>query len=263
MATGLIHHIDRPDAATSHGGSSAPLAIDERLPERAFDEVAVSWRRSADDYHIDAASMVAPSVLTAGELRQSPEPVEKMVRASESELDRLYGVVGRVGYVVLLCDTNGVAIEYRGSESRSAQFRHWGVWVGGVWSEEIEGTNGIGTCIAERRPITVHQTQHFRARHGSLSCSGAPIYGVDAELAAVLDVSSIDSTLSAESHGLTLPLVVASARALEERFSARPSRAPGSWSSRPQLTKAPRHCWRLIATIVWSARIFGRAHNSV
>jgi len=34
-----------------------------------------------------------------------------------------------------------------------------------VWSEDIEGTNGIGTCIAECRPITVHQTQHYRARH--------------------------------------------------------------------------------------------------
>ena len=84
----------------------------------------------------------------------------------------MYSLVRPVGYVVLLCDTNGVAVEYRGSDARSAQFRYWGVWVGGVWSEAIEGTNGIGTCIAEQRPITVHQTQHFRARHGSLSCSG-------------------------------------------------------------------------------------------
>ena len=32
-------------------------------------------------------------------------------------------------------------------------------------AEEIEGTNGIGTCIAEERPITVHRSQHFRSRH--------------------------------------------------------------------------------------------------
>jgi transcriptional regulator of acetoin/glycerol metabolism len=24
-----------------------------------------------------------------------------------------------------------------------------------VWSEEVEGTNGIGTCIVEERPVTV------------------------------------------------------------------------------------------------------------
>jgi len=140
-------------------------------------------RRSAESHRIDPASMVAPHVLTTAELRESREPIESMVRAAQSELDRLYGVVRRAGYVVLLCDTNG-----------------------------------IGTCIAEQRPITVHQTQHFRARHGSLSCSGAPVFGADARLAAVLDVSSIDSDLSSQSHGLTLPVVAAAARVLEERL---------------------------------------------
>jgi AraC-like DNA-binding protein/PAS domain-containing protein len=218
MGTDPIEAAKRRDLTASHGRTSAALAVDKQAADRIFEDVAVSWRRSAEDYHIDPASLQAPHVQTAGELRSSREPIEGLVRAAQSQLDRLYGLVGPAGYVVLLCDTNGVAVEYRGNEARAAQFRHWGVWIGGVWSEATEGTNGIGTCIAEQRPITVHQTQHFRARHGSLSCSGAPIYGVDATVAAVLDVSSIDSTLSAQSHGLTLPLVVASARALEERL---------------------------------------------
>ena len=208
-------------ASGANGASSvvANLMVDrERWVDCAFDEVAASWRRSAENHRIDPASRVAPHVLTTAELRESREPIEAMVRAAQSELDRLYGVVRRAGYVVLLCDTKGVAIDYRGDESRSAQFRYWGVWVGGNWSEAMEGTNGIGTCIAEQRPITVHQTQHFRARHGSLSCSGAPVFGADARLTAVLDISSIDSDLSSQSHGLTLPVVVAAARALEERL---------------------------------------------
>ncbi len=218
MATDPIEQAKRQDDAASHGGAGPPLTIDEQLADLGFDGVAISWRRSAEAHHVDPASMRAPQVLTASELRHSREPIEGLVRAAQSELDRVYGIVRRAGYVVLLCDTNGVAIEYRGNDARAAQFRHWGIWLGGVWSEAVEGTNGIGTCIAEQRPITVHQTQHFRARHGSLSCSGAPVHGVDARLAAVLDVSSMDSGLSAQSHGLTLPLVVASARALEERL---------------------------------------------
>jgi hypothetical protein len=38
-------------------------------------------------------------------------------------------------------------------------------------SEKREGTNGIGTCAAESRPITIHQSDHFRSRHIGLSCS--------------------------------------------------------------------------------------------
>jgi transcriptional regulator of acetoin/glycerol metabolism/AraC-like DNA-binding protein len=84
--------------------------------------------------------------------------------------------------------------------------------------EEIEGTNGIGTCIAEERPVTVHRSQHFRSRHINLSCSGAPIFDVDGRLMAVLDVSAVDPGLSERAHALTGALTVTSARAIEERF---------------------------------------------
>jgi transcriptional regulator of acetoin/glycerol metabolism/AraC-like DNA-binding protein len=218
MVTDPIELADLQAAAAAHVATDAPFAIDTELTDHAFDDVAESWRRSAEDHHVDQGSTLAPNVLTAAELRYSREPLEAIASAAQSELDHLHALVRRAGYVALLCDTNGIAIDCRGDAARSAQFRYWGVWVGGVWSEAIEGTNGIGTCIAEQRPITVHQTQHFRARHGSLSCSGAPVFGADARQAAVLDVSSIDSALSAQSHELTLPLVVASARALEERL---------------------------------------------
>ena len=137
---------------------------------------------------------------------------------AQEELERLYSGVRQAGYVILLCNTDGVAIEHRGQEALAGEFKYWGTWLGGVWSEAIEGTNGIGTCIAERRPITIHQTQHFRTRHISLSCSGAPIFGVDGELLAVLDVSCIDPELSERSHALTGSLTMASARAIEERL---------------------------------------------
>jgi transcriptional regulator of acetoin/glycerol metabolism len=148
------------------------------------------------------------------------------VRAAHPELDRLHRIVRHAGYVTLLCDAQGVAVDHRGSEERSAEFRFWGIWLGGVWSEAVEGTNGIGTCIADGCPVTVHQTQHFRSRHTGLSCSGAPVFDADARLAAVLDVSSMDPQLSTQAHALTLPLVVNSARQIEERlFRERFSRA--------------------------------------
>jgi AraC-like DNA-binding protein len=118
----------------------------------------------------------------------------------------------------LLCDSSGVAVANRGEDARASQFQYWGTWLGGVWSEEVEGTNGIGTCIVEERPVTVHRSQHFRSRHINLSCSGAPVFGVDGRLIAVLDVSAIDPELSERAHALTGALTIRSARAIEERF---------------------------------------------
>jgi AraC-like DNA-binding protein len=181
------------------------------------DEMVVSWQRSAKTHSIDPASEEAPRMLTPNELRDLRRPLAKLIVEARSELDRLFSVVRRAHYAVLLCDHHSVVIEHRGDEALSDQFKFWGQWLGGVWSEEVEGTNGIGTCIAEKRPVTVHRSQHFRARHVTLSCSGAPIFDVDGELAAVLDVSSNDPQLSEGSHAITGALAEVSARAIEER----------------------------------------------
>ena len=66
--------------------------------------------------------------------------------------------------------------------------------------------------------MTVHREQHFRARHKSLSCSGAPVFGVDGDMIAALGVSAIDPNLSERAHGLTGALTVMAARAIEERY---------------------------------------------
>jgi AraC-like DNA-binding protein len=98
------------------------------------------------------------------------------------------------------------------------QFRHWGIWVGGVWSEEIEGTNGIGTCITEQKPIIVHRDQHFRTRHIGLSCLASPIFDATGKLAAVLDISSMTAPPPLDrSHAMALAATTVAARAIEER----------------------------------------------
>ncbi len=183
----------------------------------ADNEVSTSWHRCVNTHGVDPASGEPPRILTRSELKDFREPLEKLVVDAQEELDRLYNVVRRARYVILLCDNKGVVVDHRGNQAEAGQFEYWGIWLGGVWSEEVEGTNGIGTCIAEERPVTVHQSQHFRARHISLSCSGAPIFDGDGKLAAILDVSSLDPELSEQSHALTGPLIEASARAIEER----------------------------------------------
>ena len=80
----------------------------------------------------------------------------RLIFNAQEEIDRLYKLVREAGYTLLFCDTVGIAVEHRGDETDASRFKYWGTWLGGVWSEAIEGTNGIGTCIAEERPITVH-----------------------------------------------------------------------------------------------------------
>src|SRR5882762_6434633 len=183
-----------------------------------IEKVSSSWQRSANEYGVDPLDGRAPHILTLGELKNLRVPLDKLISSAQEEIDQLYKVVREAGYTVLFCDGSGVAVEHRGEDAQASHFEYWGTWLGGVWSEEVEGTNGIGTCIVEERPVTVHRSQHFRSRHMNLSCSGAPVFGVDGRLMAVLDVSAIDSERSERAHALTGPLTVRSAGAIEERF---------------------------------------------
>lgn len=194
------------------------LSVAERSPVGVKSAgIATSWRRSNAN-RVDPGSGEPPRVVTGSELSTMREPLNELISEAKDELDRLGKIVRPAHYTVLLCDSRGIAIDHRGDEAEAELFKHWGIWLGGVWSEDIEGTNGIGTCIVEQQPITVHRKQHFRARHIGLSCSAAPIFGDDGELAAVLDVSSFDRVLSEQSHALTGELVRTSARAIEERW---------------------------------------------
>jgi len=182
------------------------------------DPISSSWRRSVDRFRIDPASMDELHILPFPELSALRERSRLLVEAAQPELDRLYQIVRPARYVVLLTDEDGVVVDHRGAEEDAEQFRRWGLWLGRVWSESIEGTNGIGTALVDGRPTTVHCQQHFRVRHTSLSCSGAPIHDSEGKLLGVVDVSSFDPTISEHAHSMTAPLIEAVARGIEERL---------------------------------------------
>ena len=187
----------------------------ESFQPEAIDD---SWRRCLLDFHVDPRSSSIPHLLTERELKISREPLHSFLLQAREEIDRLYAIVRPQSYVVLLCNSDGVAIHHRGDESKDDEFKHWGIWLGGVWSERVEGTNGIGTCITDRRPVLVHCADHFRSRHTRLSCAGAPIFDPHGGLLGVLDVSKVHQHSDDQPFPLLLQTVVVSARAIEERI---------------------------------------------
>ena len=223
MIPGTANRRYSPSPASPGTEQSFRATTDEGISTDAVltspvEEVSDSWRRCLADYHVDPKSRAAPNVVTPGELQVSTEPVAEVIAHAREEIDRLYAIVRQQGYVVLLCNTDGVAIHHRGDESRADDFKRWGIWLGGVWSEQVEGTNGIGTCVTEQRPVLVHCGQHYRSRHSKLTCAGAPIFDPFGQLTGVLDVSAVASQGPDRPQQLALAATVASARAVEERL---------------------------------------------
>ena len=83
---------------------------------------------------------------------------------------------------------------------------------GARWSEALRGTNGIGTALADGRPVAVHGAEHFLARNGFLSCCAAPVFGPDGAVRGVVDVSGDQRAWAARSLSHALGLATLAAR---------------------------------------------------
>lgn len=166
---------------------------------------------------LDPAERGRAETLTEIQLREVQQAMEPLTRAAQSALDRLFLAVGDTGCCVLLTNAQGVPVDRRGAQADDETFHRWGLWQGAVWSEAVEGTNGIGTCLAEHRPLTIHKDQHFHTRNIALSCSTAPIHDHLGRLAGALDVSSARADLTEGFVGLIAAAVADAARTIESQ----------------------------------------------
>lgn len=196
------HHADLVYATLNDGTSTAQSAV------------AASWSRSLSNYGLDPNHSRPPHRLGHGEFQAALSRMELLVRLSQATLDRLFQSVGDAGCCVLLTDGDGVPLDRRGMAGDDADFRAVGLWTGMVWSEESEGTNGVGTCLAEGRSLTIHRGQHFLTRNIGLSCTVAPIWDAQGRLMGTLDVSTCRSDLTSA----ILKLIAAAAKEAAHRI---------------------------------------------
>ena len=152
--------------------------------------IAGSWRRCLTKHHLNPDCPPATQVLESHHLKEHVQRHDYLLGVAQQELVDLYNQMQGSGYSVFLTDASGIVLQQVCDGSYAHSMRKAGLRVGADWSEQANGTNGIGTCIVEQRPITVHLEDHFHTDHTQLSCSAAPIRDPSGELLAVLDSSA-------------------------------------------------------------------------
>ncbi|WP_293854301.1 helix-turn-helix domain-containing protein [uncultured Alsobacter sp.] len=196
------HHADRIHSAIRSG-------------EAASSALVASWQRSSRLHRLDPTERRSPQRLEQARLEAARDQSAPLLRAARPSLDRLYQAVGGMGCCVLFADRDGVPLERRGAAADDETFEDWGLWPGTLWSEDSEGTNGIGTCLVEQRALTIHRHQHFFTRNTLLSCTTAPVWDHEGRLAGALDVSSCRADQTEDVTNLVALAVAEAARRIE------------------------------------------------
>lgn len=181
----------------------------------ALSRIAASWHRSLYTHGLDPADRGVREKVSESKFQQCREASEFLLRIAAPKLDQLFGLVGQSGCTVLLTDAKGILLDQRCSAGDASAFEKWGLWQGADWSEEAEGTNGVGTCITEQRQVIIHRNEHFLARNAGMSRMDAPIFGPDGDLAGALDISSARSDQTEAFNRLIAAMVAQTARQIE------------------------------------------------
>ncbi|SFF99392.1 GAF domain-containing protein [Novosphingobium sp. CF614] len=187
----------------------------------ALSAVAASWCRSALRHGLDPSAGRQGERLGKAEFGMLREANGELLAAATPVLDGLFGSVGRTGACVILSDIDGIVLEARSSAAEAGLFDAIGLAPAAQWSEAAEGTNGIGTCLVEQRPVTILRGEHFASRNIGVSCMDAPIFDPDGCLVAALDVSSARPEHGEAMAAMIAALVQDAARAIERDYFCR------------------------------------------
>jgi len=200
----------RLDAPHSQGEIQA--LGDLSLRDRCED----SWRRCFDNGLNPDSKPQVPQVESSLLTRMQDDFGQQAFSYALTELNGLMNMVSEVGYSASLANAQGVII----AESVKPQqaFYCESDKLGTIWSEAVGGTNGIGTCIAEQRPVAIFRDDHFYFDLSSQACVAAPFYNPLGELQGVLNLTTCNPSIDINAHHIVYNLATKSSIVLEERL---------------------------------------------
>lgn len=180
--------------------------------------VTASWCRSLLHHGLDPGTVAKRARVDLSTLGQRQSEHAALLAVASPVLDQVFRSVGRSGCGVVLSDPTGIVLDRRVGAGDAAEFDAVGLVEGGRWGEAEEGTNGIGTCLFEDKPVIIHRDQHFASRNLSISCMDAPLHDPQGRLAGALDVSSYRQDHGAAMAELVSALVRDAARRIERDY---------------------------------------------
>jgi sigma-54 dependent transcriptional regulator, acetoin dehydrogenase operon transcriptional activator AcoR len=167
------------------------LAGDDRV-RGVRPEVATSWYRCREQYHVDPGLSQAPAASA------QDEPLAEHTLEHEIVFAQLGGAaasianeVESVGGVVTVADSSGRILTVQGDKDtlRRAQDSNMAPW--SCWSEWATGTNGMGTALEAPGAVLISGPEHWCGGFHEWVCAGVAVRdAVTDDPIAVLDVST-------------------------------------------------------------------------
>lgn len=177
-------HIERIYNTISDKQELIGISSSESVVER-------SWRRCINQYGLLPTGSTSPHILEQNELREHEQAFLEKKELAQKSINKLYRFVADIGYTVLLTDSDGVTLDCRYNPESENILKKLGLYTGTSWSEDISGTNGIGTCLVEESSVFVNAGEHFFPAMLETACTVSPVFDSQGKVMATLNVTTL------------------------------------------------------------------------
>lgn len=171
---GDVHHAATPSAAREAGWLTPSI---QKSHERS------------ETFGLSASSRPDYDVLPAPELTLKIEQSRVLCAHATPVMETLREQIANTQSMIVLTDACGLILHSIGDDDFLRRAEKVALRAGANWAEERQGTNAIGTAIAEQSPTVVHGEQHYLAANRFLTCSSVPILDPYGDPIGVLDVT--------------------------------------------------------------------------
>ncbi len=143
----------------------------------------------SETFGLSAAMRPDYDVLPAAELTLKLEQSRVLCAHATPVMETLHEQIVNTQSMIVLTDAEGLILHSIGDDDFLRRAEKVALRPGANWAEDRQGTNAIGTALAERCPTVVHGEQHYLAANRFLTCSSVPILDPYGDLIGVLDVT--------------------------------------------------------------------------
>jgi transcriptional regulator of acetoin/glycerol metabolism len=155
--------------------------------------------------------------LTRSEIADKSGKIETILKFAEPEIRKLLSRLYQYDYWITVASQDGVNVLSRCDYRLMNRMEDVGLRQGAVWSENLQGTNAVGTALKLQKPISVLRDEHFLKRIHAVSCTAVPIFGPNGEIKCVLNASTNRLTDREAQHFL-MSIMERSAVRIEHSF---------------------------------------------
>lgn len=143
------------------------------------------------------------------------EENSELLAVAKPIMENIYNIVAGSGFAIILADKDGYIIEVIGDEDIMKRVHELNFLQGELWTEEVVGTNAIGTALYLNKPIQTIGAEHFGVNQHSWTCSACPIHDEDGKILGCINMSG--NYYDAHSH--TLAIVTAAAHSIQKQLA--------------------------------------------